>query len=106
MAGLGSTTRFDASGFATGLPVGPLLVIVGYAVLRGTDVTLTDPVLVGLVAWPVVPALVAALVLPAHRRWWLWLAAGCVAGTVLAVALVVGLISGLAYLLSDPAGKQ
>ncbi|MFB9313840.1 hypothetical protein [Nocardioides plantarum] len=95
----------DRSGFATGLPIGPLLVVVAYAALRGAGVVLDDWMLVALVAWPVLPALLAALVLVAHRRWWLSLAIGCLVGTAVTVAAVVGLVAGLAYLLSEPAGR-
>lgn len=100
-----SDRRIDRAALGLALPLGPLLVLVGFMALMASDVTIGNAHLVGVVAWPTAAALLVTAVAHGHRRWWLSAPLGCAVGTVVAVGAVVGLISGLAYLLSDPAGQ-
>jgi bacteriorhodopsin len=88
-----------------GLPLGPLLTLVGYLVLMQSGATITDTMLVGLVIFPTAlvlsgAALAALLHLGARR--WVWIAVGTAAGTAVAVVIVGGAISLIAWMLSDP----
>jgi len=89
----------------TGLPLGPLLALGGYAALSRTDVTITDELLIGIVAFPTALLLVVAAIAATLRRdagTWLSMALGATIGTALAVGIVVGGISLIAFMLSDP----
>ncbi|MEJ7831634.1 MAG: hypothetical protein WKF79_01870 [Nocardioides sp.] len=73
-----------------------------YAALMLSDLIITDQMLALCLLWPTAGALLVAL-LPGDRTRWVSAALGALVGTVLVVAVIAGLISGLAYLLSDPA---
>jgi hypothetical protein len=97
--------KIDRGSIVAGLPLGPLLVVVGYTVLRKSHVTINDLLLWVLVAFPTAVMLVAAVVAAALRLdaiRWFSMAIGAAVGTVFVAALVVGGISAIAWMISDP----
>lgn len=92
----------DGPALRSALAVGPALALSSYLVLMLSPVRVTDAMLVACMLWPTAAALLLAL-LPGDRSRWLAAGVGALLGTALAVAVIVALISGLAYLISDPA---
>jgi heme/copper-type cytochrome/quinol oxidase subunit 4 len=89
-----------------GLPLGPLLTLIGYLVLMQSGATITDTMLVGLVIFPTALVLLGAAlatVLHLGARRWVSIAVGTAVGTAVAVVIVGGGISLIAWMLSDPA---
>ncbi|MDT5119423.1 MAG: hypothetical protein QOE30_5162 [Mycobacterium sp.] len=98
--------KVDREDVVVGLPLGPLLTLIGYLALMQSGATITDTMLVGLVIFPTAlvllgAALAALLDLGARR--WVSIAVGTAAGTAVAVVIVGGGISLIAWMLSDPA---
>jgi hypothetical protein len=97
--------RFNRRWAVTALPLGPVLILVGYVGLAKTQSPITDAMLVGLLIYPTVALLLGAVVAAALRRdpaAWVSMAVGPTIGT-LALAVVVGDgISALAWMLSAP----
>jgi hypothetical protein len=60
--------KIDRGFVVTGLPLGPLLVLVGYAAQAQAGTTITDLMLCALVAFPIVVLLVAAAIAAVCRR--------------------------------------
>jgi hypothetical protein len=76
-----------------GLSLGPLLVLVAYAVLLKSDAVISDLMLCLLLVWPTAVLLVTALVavvLRRERSHWVFMAIGVTVGTEGVAAVVVG----------------
>ena len=98
--------KVDREPVFVGLPLGPLLTLIGYLALMQSGATITDTMLVGLVIFPTALVLLGAAlaaVLHLGTRRWVWIAVGTAAGTAVAVVIVGGGISLIAWMLSDPA---
>jgi hypothetical protein len=88
-----------------GLPLGPLLTLVGYLVLMQSSARISDATLLGLVCLPAALLLIAAALAALLRRntsRWISLAIGTTLGTAVTVAIAGGGISLIARMLSDP----
>ena len=95
----------DARSMIAGLPLGPLLVLVGYLGLAKLDVTISDTMLVVVVVFPTVLLMSTAVVAAIRRRrvvGWVSMAIGATVGTVALAVIVLGGISLLAMMISDP----
>jgi hypothetical protein len=97
--------KIDRQFVVAGLPLGPLLVLVGYALLLKSGAVINDLMLCLLLVWPTAVLLVAAAVAGVMRgevSRWFSMAIGVTAGTggVAVVVVVVG-ISAIAWMISD-----
>jgi hypothetical protein len=84
--------KIDRGFVATGLPLGPLLVLVGYAVLLKSGAVISDLMLCLLLAFPTVVLLVAAAIATVCRRdatRWFSMVIGAALGTVIVAVVVV-----------------
>jgi len=101
----GDVMKIDREFVVVGLPLGPLLVVLGYAVLRQSGVVITDLMLCLLLVLPTAVLLVVAAVAGVLRRdtsRWVSITIGMTVGTVGVAAVVVGAISAIAWMISDP----
>jgi hypothetical protein len=96
--------KIDRRSVVAGLPLGPLLVLVGYAGLLTSGAVISDVMLCLLLVWPTTVLLVVAAVAAVWGRdvtRWISMAIGTV-GTVGVPAVIVGGISAIAWMISDP----
>jgi hypothetical protein len=87
------------------MPLGPLLVVLGYAVMLQANTTIADAMLWVLLIWPTTVLLLfatAASVFQLDAARWFSLAAGAILGTVSVAVVVIGGISAIAWMISDP----
>jgi hypothetical protein len=88
-----------------GLPLGPLLTVVGYLVLMLSQARISDAMLLALVCVPTGLLLLAAVLAALLRRdatRWVSLAIGTALGTAVTAVVVGGGIWLIAWMLSDP----
>jgi hypothetical protein len=97
--------RLDRRRVITALPFGPLLTLLGYLALTESSLTISDTMLLGLIAFPTALVLLAAALAALLSRdagRWVSTALGVAAGTALMLVVVLGGISLIAWLISDP----
>lgn len=97
--------KIDRRFVVAGLPLGPLLVLAGCAVLLKSGAVMSDLMLCVLLVFPTALLLVAAAVAVVLQRdvtRWISMAISVTLGTLGVAAVVVGGISAIAWMISDP----